>query len=606
MSVSPDSRSAQQSPLGAAPAEAPGSPPAQEEMSTDWAALGRILQPVRSQMILAFALVFVSSAIRLLPVVAISEIALHYGELSTRGVYGWVIAAAVGLVLGQLVYMMVTGWCHRIEAQFRGALRARVIRHLSRVPLGWFSSTNSGTVKKTVSEDVATLHAIVAHSPSDAASALALPVTSIVLLFWYDWRFAIGILLWLVLVLGVFKLLSSSSMREATEQYMTAQSRMSQALIELVQGIAVVKNFGATSSTGVFSRYESTLKHFLTWTRRWMLTTGRPQSTMLALFFPTGMLAPVVGLAWALSAWGGNEPTRLVPLIVIGLGLTTGIITLVPLAGLIAQGGEAAKRLDEVLQSPILEVSDTPVALPDGPLDIRFENVTFGYRPEHPVIRDLSVEIPAGSVTALVGPSGSGKSTLTRLVARFYDPQQGRVLLGGVDVREADDTDVLAHLAIVEQSIGVIHGTARENIALGLPDASEADIIRAAQAARIHERILALPEGYDTMLGEGGAYLSGGERQRITLARAFLRDAPVLLLDEATAYADPHSERDIQLALADLARGRTVLVIAHRLSTVTGVDRILVIDDGRIAESGTHDELLAAGGLYSTLWEAQQ
>lgn len=526
--------------------------------------------------------------------------------MTTRGVYGWIIAAALGLFFGQLIHMVMTGWCHKLEARFRGELRARLIRHLSRVPLGWFSHTNSGTVKKTVSDDVGVIHTIVAHTPSDFAAALALPITSCCLLLWYDWRFLLGMVLWLGFILLVFRLFRSTSTREATEHYFTSRAAMSQALIELVQGITVVKNFGASTSPGVFSRYKSALDYFITWTRKWMLTTGRPQSTVLALFFPAGLLTPVVGIAWALTSWGGNEPARMVPLIVIGLGMTAGLVSILPMASLIAEGGEAAKRLHEVLTAPTLPVSENPIPLPDGPLDIRFDGVTFGYRADHPVIRDLNLEIPAGSVTALVGPSGSGKSTLTRLVARFYDPQEGRVLLGGVNVRDADDADVLAHLAIVEQNIGVIHGTVRENIALGLPDASQDSIEEAARAARIHDRILALPQGYDTMLGEGGASLSGGEQQRIALARAFLRNAPVLLLDEATAYADPHSEREIQLALQDLARDRTVLVIAHRLSTVTGADRILVLDDGRIAESGTYQELLMTGGLYSTLWEAQQ
>lgn len=587
---------------GTATEPAADAPPAQP--TADWSALGRLLAPITWRMIAAAAVAFIGSAVRLVPAVAIAEIALHHDELTTGFVAGWLVAAGAGLLVGHLMYMGAIGYCHTLEADFRRDLRLKVSRKLSAIPLGWYADRDSGAVKKIVREDVVAVHTIVAHVPADAASAIAMPLTGFGILFWYDWRFALGMIAWIVVILALTSMLNTEGMQETTEQYMSAQASMSQALVELVGGITTVKNFSGTGR--VFDRYERALDHFITWTGNWMRSSGKSQSVALSLLAPAGMLPPVALLGWAIVAWGGADPGLLVPFIAVGVGLPTGLVGLIPLAQFITSGAEAARRLDELLALDPLPVPAEPAPIPDGALGVEFDHVTFGYDPGHPVIRDLTAGFPAGTVTALVGPSGSGKTTVTRLAARFHDVDSGAVRLGGVDLRDADDADVLAHLAIVEQDVALIHGTAAENIALGFPGADRAAIEAAARAARIHDRILGLPNGYDTVLGDAGGHLSGGERQRVALARAFLRDAPVVLLDEATAWADPHSQREIQEALANLAAGRTVIVVAHRLTTVTGVDRILVLDGGRVVEDGTHDELAAAGGLYSTLWEAQR
>lgn len=590
--------------VGVAQAPASDDSTPARKATTDWAALGRLLAPVKGKMITAAILAFVASAIRLVPAVAIAEIALHWRDLSPGFLYGWIVAGAVGLIVGQLLYTGVLGWCHSIEADFRRDLRITVASHLSRVPLGWFTNRNSGTVKKVLREDVAAVHSLVAHLPGDGASALGLPILGFALLFWYDWRFALGMLVWIVLIAVLTSAISPGGMKEATEKYMSAQAGMSQALVELVNGITVVKNFGGSGR--VFTRYEKALNHFVTWTGNWMRASGRSQSVALALLNPAGMIVPTVLLGWALIGWFDAPPELLVPFLIIGLMLPVGPATLLSLMRFLSGAAEAASRLAAILDTEPLPTPQEPAAIPRGPLGVRFRGVVFGYEPEHPVIDDVSAEFAPGTVTALVGPSGSGKTTITRLAARFHDVDSGTVELGGVDVRAADDADVLAHLAIVEQDVTLVHGTAAENIALGLPGSSRESIEEAARAARIHDRIMALPERYDTVLDDERTHLSGGERQRVALARAFLRDAPVLLLDEATAWADPHSEREIQEALGDLAAGRTVLVVAHRLATVVGADRILVLNNGRVVEDGRHDELATAGGLYSTLWEAQQ
>ncbi len=574
------------------------------EQTTDWAALGELLSPVTGKMIAAGILAFIGSGMRLVPAIAVAEIAIHHDGLTGGFVAGWLVAAAACLLVGQMLYLGAAGWCHGVEADYRRDLRLRVSRHLSRIPLGWFSDRNSGTVKKIVREDVASIHTIVAHLPADGASAVAMPLAGFGILFWYDWRFALGLIVWIALVFTLTAALNPGGMKETTEKYLSAQASMSQALVELVDGITAVKNFGGSGR--VFGRYERALDHFVTWTGDWMTSQGKSQSVSLSLLNPAGMLVPTVLLGWAVIGWGGADPALMVPFVTVALGLPMGLIGFIPLMRFLTAGSEAARRLSLLLAVEPLPVPAEPTPIPDGPLDVEFDHVTFGYDARHPVIRDLTVTFAAGTVTALVGPSGSGKTTVTRLAARFHDVEAGAVRLGGVDVRDADDADVLAHLAIVEQDIALIHGSAAENIALGRPGATREEIEAAARAARIHDRITRLPGGYDAVLGDEGTHLSGGEKQRVALARAFLRDAPVLLLDEATAWADPHSEREIQEALADLAAGRTVIVVAHRLATIVGADRILVLDAGRVVEDGTHDELAAAGGLYSTLREAQR
>ena len=238
-----------------------------------------------------------------------------------------------------------------------------------------------------------------------------------------------------------------------------------------------------------------------------------------------------------------------------------------------------------------------------GGASVRLTDVVFGYDPESPIIRGVSFEAPAGSVTALVGPSGGGKTTLARLIARFYDVDIGSVAIDGKDVRDTSFQWLLSRVAIVLQDVALAHDTVAANIALGKPDATQAQIEEAARAAQIHDRILRLPRGYDTVIGEKGGLLSGGERQRLTIARAYIQDAPILILDEATAQSDPRSEREIHRALTRLSRGRTVIVIAHRLATIAGADAILTVVDGKIAERGTHEELLRAGGVYADMWK---
>lgn len=577
------------------------------EQKTDWSGLRSLFKPIQGKIVLAVLLAILSTVLQFSAAVAIAQIARQHAQhdhVPSDYLWRWLIIGAIGLVAGFLLQMNVTGYCHRLEATFRGDLRKRVTKQLNRVPLSWFDRHPSGEIKKMTRDDVAAIHTVLAHGPVDITVGLMLPIAGIAYLLFYDWRYALGLLLFFVVVGIIGSSLMGQNMKESTDNYLAAQARMSHSLVEMTEGITAVKNFGAGQAS--FKRFEKSLAYLTEWTQRWMFSSGRSQSFVMSMLTPAGMLLPIFSIGWALVHWAHLDPEILLPFLLVGVGLPSSLGNLISLFRFLGTGVEAAARLDAFLSIPPLPQAEHPTPIPDGPLGIEIEDVTFGYREENQVLHGITASFPAGTVTAIVGPSGSGKTTLTRLIARYADVQDGSIKVGGVDVRNATESDLLAHLAIVEQDVSITRDTVANNIALGHPDASPKEIEQAARGAIIHDRITRLPDGYQTVLGDGTAHLSGGEKQRLTLARVFLRKAPIVLLDEATAYADPHSEREIQQALSHLAVDRTVIVVAHRLSSVVGVDNILVLDHGRIVQQGTHEELLTQGGLYSQLWEAQQ
>jgi ATP-binding cassette, subfamily B, bacterial IrtA/YbtP len=310
-----------------------------------------------------------------------------------------------------------------------------------------------------------------------------------------------------------------------------------------------------------------------------------------------------VAVGTPLIVAGAMDPVSLLPFLFLGTTFGARLLGIGYGLGGIQGGMLAARRVQTVLDEPDLAVRAATTTADDTGGTVVFDGVTFGYRPDVPVIRDVDLTLRPGTVTALVGPSGSGKSTLAALLARFHDVQRGSIVLAGKDVRQLSADELYRQVGFVLQETQLVHGTVAENIALAEPDADLERVQAAARDAQIHDRIMALPDGYDTVLGAGSG-LSGGERQRLTIARAILADTPVLILDEATAFADPESEYLVQQALNRLTRDRTVLVIAHRLHTITHADQIVVLDDGEIAEIGTHDQLLAADGRYRALWDS--
>lgn len=555
-------------------------------------------------MILGFALAAVGAVLKVMPYIALVEIArrLIAKDLTPAPLWTWALVAVISMLLHGMCYGTALGRNHYAEARLRGELRQRLVTKLGRVNLGWFTSHSSGQIRKSVSRDTAEIHVLVAHLAGDFANATISVLTSLVYLFWLDWRFTAILLGGSVALLVVVYFLSMTGLSETYRAYGESERELASSTVELVNGIKEVKNFGMTDE--VFGRFDKAQKHHEKVSLDWLERQGLGMALLAAMIQPAVVFAITVGLGLLFTLQGWLSPATVVAFALVWVGLPEGMSALTNMWGMIYTAQQAASNTLAILQAPELTEPETSQpAVADSPA-IELRNVSFAYDKGVNVIEEFSLTCEQGTVTALVGPSGGGKSTVAKLIARFWDVDSGQVLVAGRDVRQLRAAELMSSMSLVFQDVQLSHDTVRANIALGRDRATDEEIEEAARAACIHERIMQLPDGYDTVIGEG-AQLSGGEAQRLTIARAFLAAPQILILDEATAQADSHSERLIQQAISNLASGRTVIVIAHRLGTVQGADQIAVVDGGQLIECGTHDDLLAAEGRYAQMWRSQ-
>ena len=514
--------------------------------------------------------------------------------------YGWM--AVLFAVLSYLVYVCALLCSHLSAFRVATKLRLAVTKHLAELPLGFTERFGSGQLRKIIQESTGAAETYLAHQLPDQAGAMATPAGLLVLLFAFDWRLGLLSLVPVFLGFAVMSAMTGKRMEEKMRQYGNALAAMSNEAVEYVRGIPVVKTFG--QSVFSFKRFKATIDEYEKWVVAYTKEMRRPMLLYTAAV--NGVFAFLIA-GGLLFTRNGVTPEFLLNLLfyiiitpVISLTLTK-IMYMSENKMVVA---DALSRIDSVLDAEPVPAFGQPQHPQNSSVTLR--DVHFSYDGKAEVIKGVSMDIKPGQTVALVGPSGGGKSTLASLICRFFDVQGGNVSIGGADVRAIPKEELMDTVAFVFQNSKLLKGTILDNVRLGRPDATEEEVLAALKTSQCMDIIEKFPEGIHTVIGSKGVYLSGGEQQRIAIARAVLKNAPVLILDEATAFADPDNEAKVQAAFGALAKGKTVIMIAHRLSTVVHADCIYVVEDGRIAESGTKDELCARGGLFARMWQEYQ
>lgn len=554
---------------------------------------------------LSLALAAVSAVIALIPfyeiwriIKEVLEVRPDFSQAVHIKTYGWY--AVGGALLSMLFYIAALMCSHLAAFRVQANMRIAMMEHIMKLPLGYVESEGTGKIRKIVSDSSAATETYLAHNLPDKAVSIATPIALLAVMAVFDWRLG---LMCLIPAAIAFVLMGSAMMGPKLaadmKEYQNALESMSSEAVEYVRGIPVVKTFGQTIFS--FRRFKKAIDEYEKWTVSYTKSMMMPMVGFTTAV--NAVFAVLILLAYLFTGHGVTDTFILNLLFYI---LISSILTVTLMK--IAYAGEsnmivtdALNRMDSILDlSPLAEAEK-----PKSPANasVSMENVVFAYDgSERNAIDGITLEIPAGQHIALVGPSGGGKTTLASLAARFWDVKSGSIRIGGTDVKEIDGKELMNQVSYVFQDSKLLKMSILENVRMGRPDASDAEVMQALRDAQCMDIIEKFPDGVNTQIGAKGVYVSGGEAQRLSIARAFLKNAPVLILDEATAFADPDNEMLVQQAFEKLSKDKTVIMIAHRLSTITNADCIYVLADGKIAESGTHEELLAANGVYTHMW----
>ena len=528
------------------------------------------------------------------------EVAPDFSRAQNLTYNGWM--AVMFAVIAVLVYIAGLMCSHLGAFRIATNLRLQSMNHIVKLPLGFAEHFGSGKLRKIVNESSAATETYLAHQLPDRANALATPCGLLVLLFVFDWR--LGLLSLAPVLLGflIMMAMTGKEMQQKMKEYQNALDDMSNEAVEYVRGIPVVKTFGQTIFS--FKKFKDSIDRYKVWVIAYTKQLRTPM-----MFYTAAINGVFVFLIAGALLFTQDQVTTEFLLNLVFYIIITPIIS-VTLTRIMFQSenamivDDALQRIDSVLNLEPLKETAHPKHPKDGSVEL--EQVHFSYDGEKEVLKGISISIPAGQTVAFVGPSGGGKTTLANLISRFFDPQSGTVRVGGVDVRNIPKEELMNTVSFVFQNSRLIKASIFENVRLGKPEATREEVMAALKNAQCDDILEKLPDGMDTVIGTKGVYLSGGEQQRIAIARVMLKNTPIIILDEATAFADPDNETRVQVAFSKLSQGKTVIMIAHRLSTVAGADQIYVVKDGQIAESGSSRELMERGGLFARMWKNYQ
>ena len=575
-------------------------------------AFGRLMEYAGRFRILTYSsliLSALSSVLALMPFVFIWRIIREVLEVrpdfsrATGIVHnGWM--AVLFAVLAWIVYVSALVCSHGSAFRTAGNMKKVLMRHIARLPIGFADEMGSGKVRRTVTEVTGSTETLLAHNLPDMAGAITMPLCMAVMLFLYDWRYGIACLIPVALSFAVMMRMAGPAMQEDMRQYQNALERMSNEAVEYVRGVPVVKTFGQTVFS--FHRFKSSIDDYRDFCMHY---TRMMRKSMLGyIVLINSAFVFILGLTLFLIR-GENYPLDILLNFLFYVIFTPAIATTMSKVMFMSENNmkikDAVARMDTILE--IRPLAEPEHGQEPAGATVELKDVTYRYAPDaQPAVSGLSLRADCNEIVAIVGPSGGGKTTVASLISRFFDPQEGQVLIGSVNVREIPKEILMQHVAYVFQDSRLLKRSIADNLRIARPDATKDEMLEVLRKAQCMDIIERLPEGIDTVLGSRGTYLSGGEQQRIAIARTMLKNADVVILDEASAFADPECEAQVQLAFREMAKGRTVIMIAHRLSTVRNADRIYVLKDGQLEEQGRHDDLMKNNGLYAAMWTEYQ